>query len=274
MRRELPDSGKPLVMGVVNVTPDSFFDGGRYFEPVRAAEEALSQIAAGADIIDVGGESTRPGAMPVPAGEETRRTVPVIEKVRAAAPNTFISIDTMKHEVAREALAAGADMVNDVSGLTHDGAMVDAVRDAGAYAVVMHMKGVPAHMQDNPRYDDVIAEIGTFFAERIGFLEERGVDGGRIVLDPGIGFGKRVEDNLRILKMLRQFAGLGKPLLVGTSMKSFIGKVTGGGPVEERLAGTLASVAIAVWNGARIVRVHDVARARKAVDLVYAIQGS
>jgi dihydropteroate synthase len=274
MRRELPDSGKPLVMGVVNVTPDSFYDGGRYFDPISAAGQALALIEAGADIIDIGGESTRPGALPVAHGEEMRRTIPVIEKVRTVAPNAFISIDTMKHEVAREALAAGADMVNDVSGLTLDEGMAAVVRDAGAYAVVMHMKGAPAHMQDNPWYDDVITEIAAFFAERIGFLEQKGIDGRRIVLDPGIGFGKRVEDNLRIIKMLRRFADLGKPLLVGTSMKSFIGKVTGGGPVEERLAGTLASVAIAVWNGARIVRVHDVAQARKAVDLVYAIQGS
>jgi dihydropteroate synthase len=272
MKRELPECGRPLVMGVVNVTPDSFFDGGRYFDLQRAVDHALRLIDSGADIVDVGGESTKPGSLPVPIDEELRRIGPVIEKVRAAS-DVFISIDTMKHEVAREALALGADMVNDVSGLMFDAEMAAVVRDTGAYAVVMHMRGMPKDMQESPCYDDVIGEIRAFFAERIGRLEQEGIDTKRIILDPGIGFGKRLEDNLRIIKMLGQFKALGRPLLVGTSMKSFIGKVTGGS-MEERRIGTLASVAIALWNGADMVRVHDVAEARKAVDLVCAIKES
>jgi dihydropteroate synthase len=272
MRRELPECGRPLVMGVVNVTPDSFFDGGRYFDLQRAVDHALRLIDSGADIVDVGGESTRPGSLPVPIDEELRRIGPVIEKVRAAS-DIFISIDTMKHEVAREALDLGADMVNDVSGFTFDEEMANIVRDVGAYGVVMHMKGSPKDMQAAPFYDDVIVEITAFFAERIGYLEQNGIDRRRIILDPGIGFGKRVEDNLRIIRMLGNFKTLGMPLLVGTSMKSFISKVTGGA-VEERCEGTLASVAIALWNGADMVRVHDVAAARRTVDIVHAIMQS
>jgi dihydropteroate synthase len=257
-------------MGVLNVTPDSFFDGGKHSAQEDAVRHALLMVKSGADIIDVGGESSRPFSLPVSTDEELRRIMRVIERIRAES-DIPISVDTCKARVAREACLAGADIINDISGLRNDPDMADTVRDLAAYVVIMHMKGMPGDMQKAPHYDDVITEIGTFFRERIRFAADRGIEEGKIILDPGIGFGKRLEDNLKILKALDEFAAIGRPLLVGTSMKGFIGAVTGSS-LRGRIDGTLASVAIAVWNGAAIVRVHDVKRTSKVVKLVDAIR--
>lgn len=259
-------------MGVLNITPDSFFDGGRFFDVDKAIEHALRMIEDGADIIDVGGESTRPYSEPVPADEELKRVLPVIRGIRARS-DILISVDTYKAKTARTAHDAGADMINDISGLTFDRDMAGTVGDLGAYVVIMHIKGTPGNMQDAPFYDDVISEIKDFFIERILFAKDHGVQEDNIILDPGIGFGKRVEDNLKILKMLGAFKNMERPILAGASMKSFIGAVTNA-TMEERIDGTLASIAISIWNGADIVRVHDVKRAHRVLNLVQAVRGS
>lgn len=259
-------------MGVLNVTPDSFSDGGQFLDPRLAVQHALKMVEEGADIIDVGGESTRPFSGRVTADQELERVIPVIRDIRSYS-DVLISIDTYKSTVAEEAYVAGADVVNDISALRFDPGMAETVGRTGMYVILMHMKGTPEDMQEEPTYQDVIGEVGSFLEERTAFAVSRGVKEEDIILDPGIGFGKRVEDNLKIIKGLRAFRNLGKPLLIGTSMKSFIGRVTDA-PVLERVEGTLASVAIAVWNGADIVRVHDVARTRKAVRLVDAIMKS
>ena len=261
-------------MGVLNVTPDSFSDGGKFLDVDRAVAHARKMVQAGADIIDVGGESTRPGAVPVTADEELRRVLPVIERLR----DLVISVDTMKAVVAEKALAAGARIVNDVSALQFDPRMAEIVRDAGAGVVLMHMQGTPQTMQQTPRYDDVVAEVITFLAGRIAFAEARELKKTQIAVDPGIGFGKTVADNLRLLAHLGEFSSLGCPLLVGTSRKSFIDKVLaplGTEPAREvdgRLWGTAATVAWAVAHGARIVRVHDVAEMSDVVRMVEAVQ--
>jgi dihydropteroate synthase len=272
MKRELQCKKKPLIMGILNVTPDSFFDGGRFFDVDEAVKHALRMVEDGADIIDVGGESTRPYSEPVPADEEVARVLPVISRIRARS-DTLISVDTYKAKTARAAHSAGADMINDISGLTFDRDMADTVSDLGAYVVIMHIKGIPGNMQEAPFYDDVISEIKDFFIDRVRFAKDHGVKEDNIVLDPGIGFGKRVEDNLKILKMLGAFKDIGRPVLVGASMKSFIGEVIDT-PVEERIDGTLASIAVSLWNGADIVRVHDVKRARRVLNFVHAVRGS
>lgn len=270
MARELTWNNRPLVMGVLNVTPDSFFDGGRFLSSEDAVRHALQMVEEGADIIDVGGESTRPYSTPVSAADELDRVIPVIAGIRAQS-DVLISIDTYKSEVASHAIRSGADIVNDISGFTFDRNMAHAIGASGAYAVVMHIKGVPGNMQKNPHYDDVIGEIKGFLAERIAYARNQGIEEERLILDPGIGFGKRVIDNLKIIKELGSFRDMGKPVLIGTSMKAFIGHVTDS-PLGERTEGTLASVAIAVWNGADIVRVHDVKKAVKVVKLVDAIK--
>lgn len=259
----------PLVMGILNVTPDSFFDGGKHHTMEGALDHALRMIEEGADIIDIGGESTRPYADPVPEEEELRRIVPVIEALRASS-DILISVDTYKAGVADAALCAGADIVNDISGLTYDDAMAQVVARNDAWVVIMHIKGTPRNMQVDPHYDDVVAEIREFLRLQIDHAVRAGVDPEKIILDPGIGFGKRVEDNLRILKMLGEFKKLGRPVLIGTSMKSFIGKVAGL-PIEERVEGTLASLAVALMNGADILRVHDVKKAKKVLMTVKAV---
>jgi len=256
-------------MGILNVTPDSFFDGGKHDKTEEAVKYALSMVDEGADIIDVGGESTRPLSEPVSVEEELKRVIPVIEGIRSKS-YIPISIDTSKAKVAREACNAGADIVNDISGFTFDEYMADTVSEAGVQAVIMHIKGTPKNMQNNPYYENVISEISEFFKERINFANRHGIEKDRIILDPGIGFGKRVSDNLEIIKHLRVFKEFDMPILIGTSMKSFIGHVTNS-PLEERKEGTLASIAISVWNGADIVRVHDVKSAKKTVQLVDAI---
>src|ERR1017187_981302 len=268
------DTSRTLIMGVLNVTPDSFSDGGKFLDVDRAAAHAREMAQAGADIIDVGGESSRPGAPPGGAEGELGRVLPVIERLRGLA----VSVDTTKSVVAGKALAAGARIVNDISALRFDPRMVDVVRDAGAGTVLMHMQGTPQTMQQEPRYNNVVREVSSFLADRIAFAEARGLKKTQIAVDPGIGFGKTVEDNLRLLAHLDEFSSLGCPLLVGTSRKSFIGKVLaphGAGPAREaggRLWGAAATVAWAVAHGARILRVHDVAEMSDVVRMVEAVQ--
>ncbi len=264
---------KPLVMGILNVTPDSFYDHGAFFSPDRAIDHALRMIDEGADIIDVGGESTRPFSEPTPLAEEQSRVIPVIEAVRKHS-DVPLSVDTYKAAVAKAAIAAGADIINDISSLSFDPDMADVVAASGVPVVLMHMKGTPRDMQTDPTYKDVVGEIREFFVERIAFARSAGIDEENIVIDPGIGFGKRLQDNLAIIRDLRRLKELGQPLLMGTSMKSFIGRITGTSTLEDRAEGTLASVAMSVWNGADIVRVHDVARTRRVVAFMEALMAS
>ncbi len=259
-------------MGILNITPDSFFDGGRHRSAEDALAHALRMVEDGAHIIDVGGESTRPFADEVAVDEELRRVIPVIEEIRART-DAIISVDTYKAKVAHEACLAGADMINDISGLSFDDRMASVAAAFDAHLVIMHIKGTPKDMQANPHYDDVIGEILAFFRDQTDKAIRAGVRRERVILDPGVGFGKRLEDNLRIHKMLGEFRKLGRPILMGTSMKSFIGKVTDA-PVEERLSGSLASVAVSVMNGADIIRVHHVKETRQVVTLVHAIMES
>ena len=242
-------------MGIVNVTPDSFFDGSRQMEPEQAVEHALEMVETGADIIDIGGESTRPGARPVPIEEELRRTETVISELRRQS-DVLISIDTRKSRVAERALDLGADLVNDISSLTADPAMAQIIAQANAGVVLMHMKGTPETMQKDPFYSDVIVEMKEFMETAVHQAEASGISPQSIIVDPGIGFGKAAEHNLQILNRLQALSCLEKPLLVGTSRKSFIGRVLDL-PPEGRLWGTAATVVAAIINGAHIVRVHD-----------------
>ena len=260
---------RPLLMGIVNVTPDSFFDGGRFCDPQRAVAHALRLVEEGADLLDIGAESTRPGALPVDEQEERRRLVPVVAAV-AKAVSVPISVDTSKAEVARAAIDAGAIMVNDVTALRGDSAMVDVVAQAGAGLVLMHMQGTPDTMQHAPRYDDVVGEVAQFLAERVRFAIDHGVAKDRIVVDPGIGFGKTLGHNLDLLANLRVFTELGYPLLVGPSRKGFIGQLTDQS-VEERGWGTAGVVALAVEQGANILRVHDVGPMKDVAKVAVAI---
>jgi dihydropteroate synthase len=260
-----------LVMGIVNVTPDSFADGGRYFDPAAAAAHALELAREGADIVDIGGESTRPGAAPVSEAEELRRVLPVIESLggRLSVP---ISIDTRKAAVAGAALAAGASVVNDVAANRADDALWRATAEAGAGYVCVHMQGTPQTMQLNPHYEDVAREVGEFFAERLGRLERAGVSREQVVLDVGIGFGKSLDHNLELLGALGSFIKLGRPLLLGVSRKSFIGKLLGA-EVGARLPASLACAAWAVLAGVAIIRTHDVAATWQAVRMTEALRG-
>ncbi len=273
MTNVLSDLGRrTLVMGILNVTPDSFSDGGQFFSLESAVERAGQLIREGADIIDIGGESTRPGAEPIPTEEELRRVLPVIRAIRKES-TVPISIDTYKATVAEAAVDAGADMVNDISALRFDPQMAKAVARAGVPVVLMHMLGEPRTMQQNPVYTDVVREIKEFLAERIAFARAHGIE--RIIIDPGIGFGKTTMHNVEILRRLSELKDLGCPILIGTSRKSFIGKLGGTEenplPISERLEGTIASNVIAVLNGAQIVRVHDVAAVKKALAIVDAV---
>jgi dihydropteroate synthase len=260
----------PFLMGIVNVTPDSFSDGGRFASTEAAAAHARALAAEGADLVDLGGESTRPGAPAVPAAEEIARVVPVIARLRAEGFALPISVDTSKPEVARAALDAGADLVNDVQGLAAPG-MAELVAARGAPAVLMHMRGTPADMNDRAVYRDVVAEVRDELGEALLRAERAGVPRARIVLDPGLGFAKTAEHNLALLAGLKGLRELGCPLLVGPSRKSFIGKLTGA-PVAERLPGTLAAVAACVLQGVELLRVHDVAAARQAAQVAAAIR--
>jgi len=260
---------RPLLMGIVNVTPDSFFDGGRFCDPQRAVAHALRLVEEGADLLDIGAESTRPGALPVDVQEERRRLVPVVAAV-AKAVSVPISVDTSKSEVARAAIDAGAIMVNDVTALRGDSAMVGVVAQAGVALVLMHMQGTPDIMQHAPRYDDVVGEVAQFLAERVRYAIDQGVARDRIVVDPGIGFGKTLGHNLDLLANLRVFAELGYPVLVGPSRKGFIGQLTDQS-VEARGWGTAGVVALAVEQGANILRVHDVGPMKDVAKVAVAI---
>jgi dihydropteroate synthase len=259
-----------LVMGVVNVTPDSFSDGGKFFDPARAVAQALELVAQGAEILDLGGESTRPGAEPVGEAEEMRRVLPVIEQL-AAQIKIPLSIDTMKPAVARAALRAGASMVNDVAANRADEVMWKVVAELRAGYICMHAQGVPQTMQANPVYADVVQEVGDFFRERLRCLETCGVAAHHVVLDPGVGFGKTLEHNLRLLANLRSFKTWQRPLLLGVSRKSFIGKLLGA-EVNARLPASLACAILAVESGVQIIRTHDVAETVQAVRMAEAIE--
>ncbi len=256
---------RPLVMGIVNVTPDSFSDGGRFFDPEIAVEHALRLVAEGADILDIGGESTRPGADVVPVDEELRRVVPVIERL-AKQTACLISVDSSKAKVARACLDAGASILNDVAGL-RDPAMVDVAARSGAGVVVMHMRGDPRTMQSNPSYGDVVGEVADYFAERIRTLTDAGIARSAIALDPGIGFGKTLEHTRLQLRELPKLQAFGLPICLGVSRKGFLGQVTGK-PRPERMAGSLAVACFALAQGAaQILRVHDVAAHADAIKI-------
>ena len=258
-----------LVMGVVNVTPDSFSDGGKFLDAPTAVAHALELAVQGAEILDLGGESTRPGAVAVSEAEELRRVIPVIERL-AARTKIPLSIDTTKPAVARAALAAGASIVNDIAANREDDAMWRVVAEFGAGYMCMHMQGAPATMQIEPRYADVVKEVGDFFTERLQRLEACGVDAERVVLDVGIGFGKTPEHNLQLLAGLRQFTNSGRPMLLGVSRKSFIGKLLGA-ETADRLPAALAITALAVNAGVQMFRTHDVAATVQAVRMAEAV---
>ncbi len=263
---------KPKIMGILNVTPDSFSDGGLYTSVEKAVKRCEELLEEGAEIVDIGGESTRPGSEPVPLEEELKRVVPVIEAIRKHfGDNFFISIDTYKYEVAKAALDAGADMINDISGLQFDRRMEQLVKETRCPAVINHIKGTPKDMQKNPYYEDVVNEIFLYFKKRIESLTKIGINEEQLILDPGIGFGKRVEDNLCLIKRLREFTSFGRPILIGTSRKSFIGTITGEKTPSKRLAGSLATVGISVNNGAKILRVHDVKETKQFLDMHLAV---
>ena len=254
---------RTLIMGVLNVTPDSFSDGGRFVEPGAAARRAEVMIEEGADIVDIGGESTAPGRGPVPAQEELERVLPVVSTV--AGKGAVVSIDSYKPSVARACLEAGATLINDVTG-AEDPEMAELAREFGVPLVVMHMQGRPRDMQAHPHYDDVVREIDGFFGARLA-----GLDGVQVILDPGIGFGKTLAHNLEILRGLGRFKELGRPLLVGASRKRFISALTGTEPMD-RIAGTIASHTISIMNGADIIRVHDVKGAKQAAQVADAVR--
>jgi len=264
---------RAVVVGVLNATPDSFSDGGRHQDPTRAAAAAAEMVAAGAGMLDLGAESTRPGAAPVPVEEELRRLLPVLRAVRAAV-RVPLSVDTTKAAVAAAAIAEGADVVNDVSAGRADPAMFASCAGAGVPIVLMHMKGSPATMQAEARYEDVVGEVASFLSERAGAARAAGIAPDAIVLDPGIGFGKTVEHNCRLLRRLDALVALGYPVLVGVSRKSFLGRLLGGRDAEGRLFGTAAAVALAVAGGATLVRVHDVAAIHDVVVVTEAVLGA
>ena len=255
-------------MGIVNVTPDSFSDAGIFLDPDAAVEHGVALASEGAAILDVGGVSTRPGAAPVPEEEELRRVLPVVERLTAL--DHVVSIDTTKVAVARRALDAGATIVNDVSAFRFEPALAGVVAERGARCCLMHMLGEPRTMQDDPRYDDVVSEVKSFLEERLRFAVEGGVPEERVWLDPGIGFGKTVEHNLELLRRLDEIVAIGRPVVIGTSRKSFLGKLTGGKPESERLPGTIATNVLALERGASVFRVHDVAAVVDALKIAAA----
>ena len=255
----------PLIMGILNVTPDSFSDGGIYFTKEKAVERAMEMFEQGADIIDIGGESTRPGSEPVSLEEEVRRVIPVIKEILLQKPDSLLSIDTTKSAVAREACKAGVKIINDISGLTFDPEILNIAKKFSASLVIMHIRGTPRDMQVNPFYENVISEIYEFLGGQIKKAIEAGVED--IIIDPGIGFGKRVEDNFEILKNLSEFKKLGYPVLIGLSRKSFLGKILDL-EVNERDTATSIAETIAMINGASIIRTHNVSNAVKARKLL------
>ncbi|MCL4479733.1 MAG: dihydropteroate synthase [Deltaproteobacteria bacterium] len=265
-------TGRPVIMGILNVTPDSFSDGGRFAFKDTAVKKALELVKEGADIIDIGGESTRPGAGPVNAEEEINRVIPVVKELRKHTKTT-ISIDTMKSAVALKALENGADIVNDVSAMRHDPAMIHVVKNYRSGIVLMHMRGTPRTMQTSIRYKDVLAEVLSFLDDRIKYAINSGIEKERIIIDPGIGFGKALSHNLLLLKNIRTFKTLGVPVLVGVSRKSFIGKITGAG-VDQRLYGSLSSALWCITQGVDIIRVHDIKETKQAIDVIKGIMNA
>lgn len=261
---------RTAVMGILNVTPDSFYDGGRRTDAQTAVADAIAMVEDGADIIDIGGESTRPGASPISLHEELARVLPIIRDLRPVIP-VPISVDTYKAEVARAVLAEGADMVNDISALTFDAGMADLVAAEKVPVVLMHMQGTPRTMQLEPHYSDVVAEVRNFLARRVEFAMQTGIEREKIIIDPGIGFGKTLEHNLALLKGLPGLARVGQPLLVGVSRKGFIGKLLDA-VADERLEGSLAAAVAAVLAGAHIIRAHDVKATCKAIRIADAIR--
>lgn len=259
----------PCIMGVVNVTPDSFSDGGRFLAAEDALNQALALVREGAAIVDIGGESTRPGSEPVPAAEELERVLPVIEALadRVGVP---ISVDTTKAEVARRALAAGASLINDVSALRSDAGMLEVVAEAGCPVCLMHMKGQPKTMQDEPRYDSVVDEVLRFLEERMAFALANGLREDQIMVDPGIGFGKTVEHNLALLRDLHRFTVLGRPVVLGASRKRFLGAILGAEP-GERIIGTVVTTVVGLLAGAHVFRVHDVKPNFEALRVAQAV---
>jgi dihydropteroate synthase len=259
------------VMGIVNVTPDSFYDGGLYLDAGKAVAHGLELAAEGADILDIGGESSRPGSDPTPAEDELHRVVPVIAGLRRQS-GTLLSVDTMKPDIAEAALDAGADIINDVSSFRLDPRILELAARRKAGFIVMHMAGTPKTMQIQPRYDDVIGDVLTFLAEKLEIAEAYGLDRECLMIDPGIGFGKRFEDNLALINGLATFEDLGRPVLIGVSRKSFIGKILNA-PPEDRLEGTIAASVVGVVRGAHVLRVHDVRAVKRAIQVAEAILG-
>jgi len=260
----------PLVVGILNITHDSFYDGGRYIEKEQAVDRALEMVDEGADIIDIGAESTRPGAQPVPWDEEIARVVPVIKAVAEKVP-VPISVDTCKAQVALRAYEAGACIINDISALRFDPDMVEVIKETECTVILMHMLGNPRTMQMSPYYRNVDEDILAFLNERVTFAVEHGISKGKSVVDPGIGFGKRLEDNLELIRRLSEFKTLGRPIAIGTSRKSFIGTITGL-PTNQRLEGSLGAACAAALNGASIIRCHDVNETKLALQIVDAIK--
>jgi len=259
------------IMGILNVTPDSFSDGGEYFDIEHAVRYAGEMARSSADMIDIGGESSRPGSTAISVDEELKRVMPVLKAVKDAI-DIPVSVDTWKSEVARQVLSAGADIINDITALRGDKAMPGVIKEFDAGVILMHMKGKPRTMQNDPEYDDLMAEISAYLRESIDIAEAAGIDPDKIVIDPGIGFGKKLEHNLEILRELGRLKSLGKTILVGSSRKSFLGEITGRG-TDARLFGTAASVAAAAFAGADIVRVHDVGAMLDVVRVIDAIKG-
>lgn len=267
LRNRFLEKAEPLIMGILNITPDSFSDAGRFFEPAAALAHARAMAAEGADIIDVGGESTRPGAVPIGLDEEIDRVLPMIARIKEET-GALVSVDTNKEEVARLAVEeGGADMVNDISAFRFSERMATVVAGLNVPVILMHIQGTPENMQRAPSYADVVAEISDYFQERIDYALGRGVKKEKIILDPGIGFGKRLEDNIAIIRNLRRFAEFDLPLLVGVSRKSFLGLLGGEKVPEKREAETIAANLVAACNGAAILRVHDVAATVKALKV-------
>ena len=270
-RSWLKSPSRTLIMGILNLTPDSFSDGGQFNSIQKALDHTMSMIEAGADIIDIGGESTRPGSKPISFVEEIERTIPVIEEIRKISDCT-ISIDSYKSEVVEAALNVNANIVNDISGLTYDNKMAKLISDKKSPLILMHMKGKPLDMQKNPIYDDLISEICNFFSNQIFFANSVGIDSSKIILDPGIGFGKRIEDNFEIIRELKQIRAMGFPVLIGPSRKSFIGDALKL-PANDRIEGTMATITAGLINGANIVRVHDIKETLRTVSIAERIKG-
>jgi dihydropteroate synthase len=270
--KTLPLGSKVLIMGILNVTPDSFSDGGRFLDPVLAVDQAQKMIAEGTDIIDIGGESTRPGASYVSEEEEIARIRPIVEAL-GKGTDVPLSIDTQKASVAQVALDCGASIVNDVSALQDDCRMAQVVQESGAGVVLMHRQGSSATMQEAPQYKDVVGEVKSFLSKRVALARSMGISPDRIIIDPGIGFGKTCYHNLKILANIGEFLQLEQPLMIGLSRKAFIGELTGK-PVTEREMGNAAAIATAVWQGAHILRVHDVAAMKDAIQVAQALRNS